>query len=583
MLLVFVSCNSKKNNWLAPFTGNEAPDQTTGQLPPPQNSSDPTLPFPPSTPTVSTTPNNPDDPPDPPSPPDDLPNPETPFITLANVPLAVNKGDLILVNKEHPFDASLAATDLVLIKKAITDSTLADDIVLAKYEMYLTAKTTDALARLSHEMQTVLGSNKNIHIYSAYRDNAYQQSIIDDYLSRPGYGQSYVDKYVAPVGASEHHTGMAVDINFYTDTGSSYAFNDPAVATEYAWLLEHAHEYGLIWRYTDEKKELTGYSEEIWHFRYVGTPHAEYIKANGLCLEEYHTLVAKSTYDSPLVITTSSGAVYSIYADNPTDGLQVPQSLIYTVSGSNCGYYVVTVEGTYTGAGIIYANSSGQVELPIAPEMGEKYTQKLTFLADSQIHMLKNSPLLPPSKQKFGRVWCSATENKLNFKFINTLAVMVDTVDSDRYWISNTIAKTAENFKPEILVLAIGLDGGINREYPLTDNECAEIWRTLITSILEASPDTVIILQSVLPLGANAPDTYRFTTNDAILRFNSTMLHIATELHAQTNRVFYLDTASAMTDEEGYLKASYSDDGVTLNENGLTAMMRYICTHPYVK
>ena len=579
MLFTLISCNGKKNNSLAP---SNTPDLPETQAPSAQNPSDPTQPADPSTPSTPTTPDNPD-PPDVPDPPDDDPKPQTPFITLSNVPLAVNKGDLILVNKEYTFDASQAATDLVLIKKALTDPVLAGDIVLARYEMYLTAKTVDALARLSHEMKTVLGSDKNIHIYSAYRDSAYQQSIIDDYLSRPGYGQSYVDKYVAPVGASEHHTGMAVDINFYADRGGSYSFDDPEVAAEYTWLLEHAHEYGLIWRYTDEKKDLTGYSEELWHFRYVGTPHAEYIKKNGLCLEEYHALVAKATYDSPLVITTSQGVSYSIYADDPTDGLQVPQSLIYTVSGSNCGYYVVTVEGTYTGAGIIYQDSSGQVELPIAPEIGEKYTKKLTFLADSQIHLLKNSPLLPPSTQKFGRVWCSATENKLNFKFINTLAVMVDTVESDRYWISNTIAKTAENFKPEILILSIGLDGGINREYPLTDNECAEIWRTLITSILQASPDTVIILQSVLPLGINAPNAYRFTTNDAIRRFNNTMLHIATELHAQTKRVFYLDTASAMTDTDGYLRADYSDDGVSLNETGLAAMMHYICTHPYVK
>ena len=269
LLFVFISCNKNTNNWLAPATGTETPEQSTNQSVPTQNPSTPIDPPDPTTPITPTTP-TPPDPPDPPKPPDDNPRPQTPFITLSNVPLAVNKGDLILVNRDHTFDASLAATDLVLIKKAITDPVLAAEIVLAKYEMYLTAKTVDALAHLSHDMQTTLSSNKNIHIYSAYRDNAYQQSIIDDYLSRPGYGQSYVDNYVAPVGASEHHTGMAVDINFYADNGGTYRFDDPAVAAEYAWLLEHAHEYGLIWRYTDEKKDLTGYSEEIYEVDEIG-------------------------------------------------------------------------------------------------------------------------------------------------------------------------------------------------------------------------------------------------------------------------------------------------------------------------
>ncbi len=585
LLFSITACNRTPSKELELSIGNSATDDDNKQNNttnnPPATSTPPPSATTPGTPDDPVTPTLPDDPIDPPVEPE-LP-PETPFITLSNVPLDVNKGDLILVNRTHTYDASMAATDLVLIKKALTDPALSADIVLAKYEMYLTAKTVDALARLSHDMQTTLGSDKNIHIYSAYRDNDYQQSIIDDYLSRPGYGQSYVDNYVAPVGASEHHTGMAVDINFYADNGGSYRFDDAAVANEYAWILAHAHEYGLIWRYTDEKKDITGYNEEIWHFRYVGTPHAEYIKENEICFEEYHTLIEKATFDNPLIITTSEGNVYSIYADAAADGLQVPQSLVYTVSGSNCGYYIVTVEGSYKGAGIIYADSSGQVELPLAPDIGEKYTGRLTFLADSQIYTLKDTDLLPPNNEKIGRVWCSATENKLNFKFINTLAVMVDTDDSDRYWVSNTIAKTAENFTPDLLVLSIGLDGGINREYALTDSESTDIWRTLITSILKASPKTVIILQSVLPLGINAPESYGYTTNDAITRFNSTMLHIATELHAETGRVFYLNTASVMADASGYLKTSYSDDGVTLNYTGLSAMMHYIRTHPYVK
>ncbi|MBE6672774.1 MAG: hypothetical protein E7599_04565 [Ruminococcaceae bacterium] len=520
------------------------------------------------------------DPNPPVEPPKDDPLPTTPFITIPHIPLSVSKGELILVNKEYRFDATLAATDLVLIKKSITDPNLAKDLVTAKYEMYLTAQTVDALAHLSHDMQTALPSDKNLHIYSAYRDASYQQSLIDEYMADPKYGPDYVAKYVAPVGASEHHTGLAVDVNFFGDNGGAYSFSDKNVADEYKWLKDNAHKYGLIWRYTEEKTALTGYGAEIWHMRYVGKPHAEYISANNLCLEEYHTLISKATFDSPLVITTAEGAVYSVYADFLTDGLQVPQSMAYTISGSNCGYYVVTVEGAYEDAGIVYPESSDAVELPPAPDKGDKYVSRLTFLADTQIAGLKNSVLLKNPGEK---VWGSATDMKLNFKLINTLAVMVDVADGDRYWVSHTIDKTAEHFKPDILVISIGLDGGVNREYALTDSETAEIWRTLISSILKASPDTVILLQSVLPLGENTPYAYRHATNDAINLFNSTMLHVATELHAETDRVFFLDTACALRDEAtGYLRSDYTDDGVSLNDAGLVAMMQFIRTHPYI-
>ena len=48
-----------------------------------------------------------------------------------------------------------------------------------------------------------------------------------------------------------------------------------------------APDYGFILRYTKEKEAITGISEEPWHFRYVGVPHARIITDRGLCLEEY--------------------------------------------------------------------------------------------------------------------------------------------------------------------------------------------------------------------------------------------------------------------------------------------------------
>ena len=56
---------------------------------------------------------------------------------------------------------------------------------------------------------------------------------------------------------------------------------------EYKWLMDHAHEYGFILRYTAEKQSITGIIPEPWHWRFVGVEHAKAIKDSGLCLEEY--------------------------------------------------------------------------------------------------------------------------------------------------------------------------------------------------------------------------------------------------------------------------------------------------------
>lgn len=91
---------------------------------------------------------------------------------------------------------------------------------------------------------------------------------------------------VQPAGASEHHTGLAVDI-----VTEAYQLLDEGFAETdaYRWLQENAAKYGFVERYTKEKQALTEVSYEPWHYRYVGVRHAEKMNLTGQCLEEYIT------------------------------------------------------------------------------------------------------------------------------------------------------------------------------------------------------------------------------------------------------------------------------------------------------
>lgn len=91
-------------------------------------------------------------------------------------------------------------------------------------------------------------------------------------------------KYLQPPGASEHHTGLAVDIISpeYTTLDSGFADTDA-----YKWLEKNAAKYGFIERYKEDKEDITGVSFEPWHYRYTGVELAKKINASGLCLEEY--------------------------------------------------------------------------------------------------------------------------------------------------------------------------------------------------------------------------------------------------------------------------------------------------------
>lgn len=119
--------------------------------------------------------------------------------------------------------------------------------------------------------------------YRSYSKQKYlYNNLVQEYLA-DGYSQEESEALAStrrmPPGSSEHNIGIAMDIGWVDSR-----FADSA---EYAWLCEHADDYGFILRYTEENKRYTGVKAEPWHWRYVGVENASKIKASGLSLEEY--------------------------------------------------------------------------------------------------------------------------------------------------------------------------------------------------------------------------------------------------------------------------------------------------------
>jgi len=55
----------------------------------------------------------------------------------------------------------------------------------------------------------------------------------------------------------------------------------------YKWLKQNGYRFGFILRYPPDKIEITGVSNEPWHYRYVGIKAAAAMHDQTLCLEEY--------------------------------------------------------------------------------------------------------------------------------------------------------------------------------------------------------------------------------------------------------------------------------------------------------
>lgn len=172
----------------------------------------------------------------------------------------------MLVNKRRHLDKKFVPKDLVKI-----DTKYASEKGMKSAKVAL-----DAYIEMQKEAEK---EGYGIVINSAYR--SYQDQLDLEELYLKTYGQSYVDKFVAKPGYSEHQTGLSYDIG----SKSSNVF---ANSKEYKWMLDNAHKYGFILRFPKKYENITGFRSEPWHYRYVGKKIAKTIHDEDITLEEYY-------------------------------------------------------------------------------------------------------------------------------------------------------------------------------------------------------------------------------------------------------------------------------------------------------
>ena len=198
--------------------------------------------------------------------------------------------------------ASSADWNLVLVNR---ENQLAEEIVM---ELYLTESGYQIDSRIQEPYLQLMEAGKaagmDFTMVSGYRSIEQQQTNYDvnyqNYLASglsEEEARTKTEEYIALPNASEHITGLAVDI---TSTalanleGNSGLFPDLENYPEGLWLKENAPKFGFVLRYPKEKEAITGINFEPWHFRYVGIENAMYMTENNLTLEEYIAILKQN-------------------------------------------------------------------------------------------------------------------------------------------------------------------------------------------------------------------------------------------------------------------------------------------------
>ena len=185
---------------------------------------------------------------------------------------------LILANRENPLGQSYAPdpqwklpTEYTLGGKAIS---LDDNAYMA-----LDAMIREMKADGVWDTTVCSGYRSYSYQYNLYHNTYYNQ----EKAKNPGLSDEeiykIIDTYSARPGTSDHQTGLCVDFYELEETFENRA--------AFKWLEKNAYRFGFILRFPKGKTDITGYTYEPWHWRFVGQLSAYKIHHAGLTLEEF--------------------------------------------------------------------------------------------------------------------------------------------------------------------------------------------------------------------------------------------------------------------------------------------------------
>ncbi len=186
-----------------------------------------------------------------------------------------NEGDwrLVLVNKTHRLASNMEIETRQIQGEEVD------------------ARIYDSLVQMLEDGER--DSDREFLVCSGYRSVDLQEELFENKIQRVmasdaslTYDEAYeiAATVVAIPGASEHNTGLTVDI---CAVDFQMLIEEYEETDEAQWLRENCYRYGFILRYPKGKEDVTGIIYEPWHFRYVGVEAATEIMQQGITLEEY--------------------------------------------------------------------------------------------------------------------------------------------------------------------------------------------------------------------------------------------------------------------------------------------------------
>ena len=222
-----------------------------------------------------------------------VPNPEFTDYMYPRLALDVAGHQWVLLNKSRPLNPIDFAPESI---RAMESSASLDN----SRGLRLNVDAASALEEMADVM--FAEGPGQMFVNSAYRTYEYQGELFEQKAGQ--YGEAEALLRSAKAGYSEHQTGLAVDLSVPAQ-GSAImqCFGDTVGGI---WIAENSWRFGYIVRYEEGTSEITGFTYEPWHLRYIGKPISKMYHESGMnTLEEFWGFPAAPTYPAEITPSTS--------------------------------------------------------------------------------------------------------------------------------------------------------------------------------------------------------------------------------------------------------------------------------------
>ncbi len=197
----------------------------------------------------------------------------------------------------------------------------------------------------------------------------------------------------------------------------------------------------------------------------------------------------------------------------------------------------------------------------------QEYLDSITFLGDSLTYGLKIYGVLSGGKNTT-QVWFPKS-GTICLNEVPDVKIYYPEDDEEI-----TVREALKRKQPERLCISLGVNG-ISW---LTEVTFKNEYRKILDTVLEVSPDTEMILQSIYPVGINYKSV-RDINNKKISQANVWIAQLAQEYG-----IAYLNTAEILLDTNGFIKEEFvGSDALHMGPEAYQLVLKYILSHPYYK